>query len=115
VQVAPIHANEVDRAIDRATGRMAKRSPEKLLEFRRRELARRHFEIGVLDLAQARDVARDAHIVRRVGEHHVRLVGPQHLGIALIAQCVAAMQAMTVQNPKVAHLGHGWGGGIDRG
>ena len=76
------------------------------VELRRGELARRHDKIGVLDRSQSRDVTLDRHVVGRVGEHHVRLVGPQHTGVALGLQRVAAEQAMLAKKPKVAHAGH---------
>ena len=87
---------------------------QKGLELRRGELARRHGKIGVLDRAQPRDVARDRHVVRRVGEQHVRLVGPQHVGVALGLQGVAAEQAMLAKDPKVAQAAHRRGAGVDR-
>ena len=93
---------------------MAERGPQKCLELRRGELARRHGKIGVLDCPQPRDVALDRHVIGWVGEHHVRLVGPQHAGVALGVQRIAAKQTMLAKNPKVARAGHRRGASVDR-
>ena len=44
-----------------------------------------------------------------------RLVGPQHMGVALGLQRIAAKQVMLAKNPKVARAGHRRGPSIDRG
>ena len=56
----------------------------------------------------------DRHVVRWVGEHHVRLVGTQHVGVALGLQRVAAKQAMLAKDPKVARAAHRRGASVDR-
>ena len=48
----------------------------------------------------------DRHVVGRVGERHLRLVGPQHTVVVLGFQRVAAQQAMVAKKKKIAHLGH---------
>jgi hypothetical protein len=74
--VTPVHANEMNGATARPARRMTERSSQKCFKLRRGHLARGHCEITVLDRAQPRRVAVDRDIVRRICEHHVRLVVP---------------------------------------
>src|SRR5262245_35812215 len=82
-QVPPVHAHEMNGAVDRVARCMAEGRFKKRLVLRRGELARRHEKVGMFDGAQSRGMAIDDHVVGHVGEYHLRLLGSQHAGIAL--------------------------------
>ena len=71
------------------------------------EFGRRHFTDGrrkfpVLVLAQARDVAVDRHVVRRIGDDQGSLVVVHQLGPGICLQRVAAQECMLTKRPEVA-------------
>lgn len=61
--------DEVDCAVGARRGQVAEHRLQKGGELGLRHLARRHRDLGVLDRAEAADVAVDRHVVGRVGEH----------------------------------------------
>ena len=78
---------------------MAERGLQKALELGGGEFPRRHRKIGMLDGPPSRDVTLNGHVVGRVGEHHVRLVGPQEARVARLLQSIGAEQAVLAQEP----------------
>jgi hypothetical protein len=46
-------------------------------------------------------MAIDGHVIGRVGEHHVRLLGPEHAAVAFGLLGVGAENTMLAKNPKV--------------
>ena len=74
IEMAPVHADEGDGAIGAVGADLFEGGREEGRELVFRHLARGHRELGVLDLPESRHVAVDRHIIRRVGEHHLRLL-----------------------------------------
>ena len=101
--MAPVHTDEVDRAVARHRGCCPKRLGQERAEPLVAHLARRHRELAVPALRIG--VAVDLHIVRRVEERRVDLRAlanhaTKEVGIAT----VAATDAMLAQHPDVAGL-----------
>src|SRR5262249_49800583 len=51
-------------------------------------------------------MATDGDVVGRIREAHFRLIGPEHAGIALGLQGVAAKNAMLAKMPEITQTGH---------
>ena len=74
IEMAPVHAHEGDGAVGAVAADLLEEGREEGRELVLRHLARGHRELGVLNAPEARHVTADRHIIRRVGEHHLRLL-----------------------------------------
>ena len=50
----------------------------------------------------------DPHVVRRVGNDHLREVGPEQQLVRVALQSIAAHQAMSIELPDIAQLADWW-------
>lgn len=65
-QVAPVHADEVDRPVHAVIGQKLECGGQETCELLGRHLGRGHRELAVLHLARIADMAVDRHVVGRV-------------------------------------------------
>ena len=72
--VAPIHTDLVDRTIGRITAELGVYTGKEARKLAFAHFARGHGEFTVLDAAQARNVAINLHVIRRVGKNEFGLV-----------------------------------------
>ena len=84
-------------------------------ELALRHLARGHDELAMLDFAGAAHVPIDAHVVGRIGEHHLRRLAREQPLIALALQGVGAEQPMLGQEPQIPHCADRRGGLVQLG
>ena len=97
--MAPIHANEVDRAGDAECRKIPANLTEKGGEFDGVHLARGHREGAMVDRAEAAGVTVDRHVVGRVGEgRRGTLLAHQHREGCGIAG-IAAQDAVQTEKP----------------
>jgi hypothetical protein len=68
--MAPVHADEVQRTVNAECGEVAESLAEKGCEFGSVHLARGHREGAVVDRAEATCMTLDRHVVGRVGEDY---------------------------------------------
>ena len=103
-EVAPIHADLMDRTVDAVLGEQAKNRFEECGEFRLAHLAATHREVAMTDAAEATDVAIDSDVVGRIGEHEFRLGACEQLVVGGLVSCIPAQQAMRAEQPQIAGL-----------
>ena len=72
--MAPVHADEVDGAVEADIRHIGEYRLQEVFEFGRAHLARRHLEFAMLDRAETADMTVDRNIVGRIGEYHPRLL-----------------------------------------
>ena len=106
--VAPVHADEVDRAVAGDAGALGEHGGEEALKLAAAHLARGHRELAVGDLAEAADMAVDADVVGRIGEDELHLLPPlahsetKQLVIALGLDGIAAVEPVLAHDPEHA-------------
>ena len=97
IEMAPIHADVMQRRLATERGKVAAGSGQKSREFRRAHLTRRHRERAVVDCAETARMTVDRYIVGRIGEHRGgALVRHQH-GEGLAIHSIAAQQPMATK------------------
>src|SRR5262249_59691022 len=103
VHVSPVHADEVDSAIARATRRCTQRVSEEGTELRFVHLARRHSELAMA--FGGHRMPADLHIVGRIEESRIdtRPVADDSLQKSRIA-AIAASHPMLAENPDITRL-----------
>src|SRR5260370_40685632 len=72
--VSPIHANEVDRAVDAEGGQVPDRRFQKLHELEVRHFAGGHLKLSMLDCAQTADMTVDSDVLWRSGQPPLRFL-----------------------------------------
>ena len=105
--VAPIHADKVNGAIARYRRGFAERILQKFNKFAAGKLAGAHNEFAMLDPAASHDVT-DRNVVGRIHERHRGLAAAHQEREVAFTAGICAEQAVLVQVPEVAQLGHGW-------
>ncbi len=70
--MAPVHADELDRAFDGMYGQVRKDVTQERRKFFGTHLAGSKRKLSVFCVSESADVTIDPHIVRRVGEDHLR-------------------------------------------
>ncbi len=103
VEMTPVHAHEGDGAI--AAVASAIRLEDGREEGRERcvrHLPRGHRELGVLHVPETRDVPADGDVIRRVREHHLRLLALQQTDIRVFLGCIGAQDAVIAELPEVS-------------
>jgi hypothetical protein len=104
--MAPIHADERNRAIP-ATGRGWSQSiDEEAGERPLVHLANTHGEVAVADTPGTAHMAIDRHIVRRVGEDQSGYLFPKKPFIGIGVPRVPANEPMAPEGPKVPRSAH---------
>ena len=98
----PIHADEVDRAVEAVRGEIGEGRRQESCELLARHLARRHGELAMADLAEPTDIAIDRDVVRRVGEDHFGLLAVHQGRDVSWIERVAADEPMWPEPPDVA-------------
>src|ERR1700737_4781964 len=104
VEMAPVHANEVQRSRGTEGGKVAAGLGKKGGEFGLVHLARGHRERAVVDRAEAARMAVDFHVVRRGGkDHRGMFLAPQRREGQSI-EGAAAQQPIATEEPGIADL-----------
>ena len=99
VEMAPVHADEVERPGGTVGGKVAACLAEKAGEFGLAHLARSHRKRTMVDRPEAARMAVDWHVVGRVGEDHSgELLTHQHCE-GLRIEGIAAQYAMAAEEP----------------
>src|SRR5262249_40520243 len=106
--VAPVHADLMDRTVDAALGEKAKDRFEEGGEFRLAQLTAAHGEFAVTNAAKAADMTIDGDIVGRIGEHEFRLGAVEQPIVGGLIARIPAQQAMAAEQPQIT-------GSADRG
>jgi hypothetical protein len=119
VEVAPVHADVVQRSAGAEGGKVAAGPAEKSGERGFVHLARSHRKRTMVDCAEAARMALDRHVVGWVGEDHGGAVLAHQRCEDLGIEGVAAHGAMMAEEPQIAdladrRLGRDLGHGISR-
>jgi len=104
VEVAPVHADEVQRSAGTVGGEVAACLSEKAGEFGLVHLARSHRERAMVDRAEAARVPVDRHVVGRIGEDHRSALIAHQRCEGLPVEGVAAQDAMLAEKQQIADL-----------
>ena len=97
--MAPIHANEVDRAGTAEGRKILAGLGEKRGESRPIHLSRSHREGAMVNRAETAGVTVDRHVVGRVGEHHCGAFLAHQGGEACGIAGIAAQDAVGTEKP----------------
>src|SRR2546423_1920186 len=109
--VAPIHADKVDRAVSRERRQIVESMFEKVGELGAVHLARSHRERAMMDRAEAARMAIDQHVVRRIGEHHRGMFIAEEGRQGLTIESATAQDAMPAEDPEVSQSAEWRAGG----
>jgi hypothetical protein len=113
--MSPVHRDKVDRAISAVSGKVGEDTRQESSELGLAHLAGRHGELAVLDRAQAANMAVDLHVVRRVGEDHLRPHAPEQVGIGGRGSGIPTDEPVPADLPDIAQSGDGRTALIDIG
>jgi hypothetical protein len=94
--VAPIHAGIDDGAAGGVRAGKLERFRQEVGELVLGHLARAHRELSMLDPAAAADVTVYLDVIRWIGEHRRRFLGPKDGVVSRRIECAAAIQAMII-------------------
>ena len=104
--VAPVHADEVQRAVSTVARMQNQRPREKAGQLRFAHLTRGHRELTVSDRAQSANLAVDGHVVRRIREHRLGLLGAQKRRVGERVERASAIDAVLAQKPQISRSCH---------
>ncbi len=94
-QVAPVHADLMDRSVDGILGETLKDRLQKGRELGLAHLAAAHGEVAMANPAEATDMAVDRNVVWRVREHELRLGAFEQVIVGGFVARIPAQQAMS--------------------
>src|SRR5271170_2192979 len=97
LDMAPVDADEVQRAVDAECSEVAESLAKKAGEFGSIHLARGHREGSMVDRAETTGMTIDRHIVGRVGEHQRRALLAQQRYESRGVERAAAEHAMATE------------------
>jgi hypothetical protein len=104
LDMAPVHADEVQRAVEAECYEVAESLAKKAGEFGSIHLARGHRERPMVDRAETTRMPTDRHIVGRVGEHHRGALLAQKRRESRGIERAAAEHAMATEQPQIPDL-----------
>src|SRR5205085_1538398 len=104
LEMAPVHADEVQRTADAECHEVAESLAKKAGEFGSIHLARGHREGPMVDRAETTRMTIDRHIIRRVGEHHRGAFFAQQRLESRGIERAAAEHAMATEQPEIPDL-----------
>jgi hypothetical protein len=102
--MTPIHADEMDRAIETVPGELRAGEREKGGEFRLAHFAGGHHEIWMMHPAEPRRMAIDFYVVRRVAKNHGSALSCHQCFVGPGVERIAAEDPMFVEKPQVSRL-----------
>src|SRR5260370_27962117 len=105
----PVHANEVDGAVDADLRDIGEDSLQKLLKFGRVHFTRRHLEFPVLDGAQPTDMTLYRNVVWRVSKDQPGGLAVHQFDVGGLVARICANQLVITEHPKVAKPGNYFG------
>jgi hypothetical protein len=106
LEVAPVHADVVERPGGTECGKVTAGSSEKGGEFGLVHFARSHRERTVMDRAEAGRMAIDRHVIRRVSEDHASPFLAEQCGEGPSIEGAAAQNPIAPEKPEIADGGH---------
>src|ERR1700733_7082697 len=104
IEVLPIHAHEVDRAVFAVVLKEGTATGQKANKLFSAELSGPLRELAMADLSVAGYVAIDANIVRGVNEDDVRAAVCHQSRKSSLGRCIAAMDVMAPEPPDIADM-----------
>ncbi len=106
--VPPIHAYEMERAIDAVAGEERAGAAEECRKLLLAHLARGHYELTMLNRAQAAQVAVDRDVIGRIAKRRRRLLAVHQCHVRGFIESAAAIDAVVAEQPEIAAAAYGW-------
>src|SRR6185312_10329780 len=106
--MAPIRADEMDRPVKAMRHKVARDPFEEGDVLGGVHFAARHRKFAMLNLAMPASMAVDGHVIRRVGEDHLRLGTSHQRGEGLWPRSVPAEHAVTATLPQIVGAADRW-------
>src|SRR6266478_7647434 len=100
--MSPIHANKMQSSISTVASQMRQNIRQEVCKLGLGHFPRSDCEFRVVDLSETRHIAVDGVVVRWICKDHACPSALHQCGIGKLDSSIATVDAVAVQNPKVA-------------